>query len=100
MTEVDAIKQDFRDFREEAHQKFNGLTEVMRDQIKMDGLIQQQADIVKRMVVVLDDLEKRMRTLETSNAVHAKSVGRWDMVIDRILLGVIAVGMVALGMKS
>lgn len=100
MTESDALKHDFEKFRDAVTHNISDMTAVMRDQVRMDALMQSQAELVKRMAEVVDDLQKRVHTLETSMAVSNASVSRWDRIIERVLLGVISAALGAtVGLK-
>jgi len=103
-TDVEAIKGELKDFKNDVGKRFDNLhgdlsdlTAAMRDLIKLDGYIQRVADMTNRIGKQADDLEIRIRRLEVSDAGNSKTVGRFDRLIDRILQGFILIFLAYIG---
>jgi chromosome segregation ATPase len=101
--EVDAIKQDLSELRNEMRESYSGLrsdlkelAKALRELIRLDGDIGRVADLAQRIGKEVDDLaalmradrqelDKRLRTLEQAQVGNSKSAGLVDWLVRHTL---------------
>lgn len=96
-TEMDAIKRDLSDLRNELRESIGGLradikeiAKAFHELVRLDGDIGRVADVVSRLGKEMDDLSRRMRTLELDQAGNTKSVGLFDWIVRNALTVIIS----------
>lgn len=110
MSEYELIKRDLVEVRKEMRETLTGvrseikeLAQALRDLIRLDGDLTRVADMTARVGKEIDELaslmrvqytdtDKRLRSLETTQAGNNKSVGLFDGLVAHVLS--LAVGLV------
>ncbi len=76
----------FEQFRSDVNSKLDGIGQALQELIRLDGDIKRQQDAIVRIGRQVDSHETRMRDLEKGSALNSRSVGRFDRLVDRVLM--------------